>query len=149
MSVAGSRVAVVGGSIAGCATAIALGRAGCDVAVLERSSTGLRDRGAGQVAQEEGPDRADAVEAGVDLEGRLEVGPALAGHVEQVVDLHLAIHGRFAAQAERDVVGDGQVRKQVKVLKHHTDLLRRILQSADFMAGRVDTGIVDRLTGEK
>ena len=47
MGIAGSKVAVVGGSIAGCATAIALTRAGCDVEVLERSSTGLRDRGAG------------------------------------------------------------------------------------------------------
>lgn len=47
MNVVGSRVGIVGGSIAGCAAAIALGRAGCDVVVFERSSTGLRDRGAG------------------------------------------------------------------------------------------------------
>jgi 2-polyprenyl-6-methoxyphenol hydroxylase-like FAD-dependent oxidoreductase len=47
MAIAGSRVGVIGGSIAGCAAAIALQRAGCDVTVFERSSAGLRDRGAG------------------------------------------------------------------------------------------------------
>ncbi|HSH76502.1 MAG TPA: FAD-dependent monooxygenase [Longimicrobiales bacterium] len=47
MSIAGSRVAIVGGSIAGCAAAIALGKAGCEVAVFERSSGELEDRGAG------------------------------------------------------------------------------------------------------
>lgn len=43
----GSRVAVVGGSIAGCAAAIALLRAGCEVTVYERSPHELRDRGFG------------------------------------------------------------------------------------------------------
>jgi 2-polyprenyl-6-methoxyphenol hydroxylase-like FAD-dependent oxidoreductase len=43
----GSTVGIVGGSIAGCATAVALGRLGCDVHVFERSSGALRDRGAG------------------------------------------------------------------------------------------------------
>jgi 2-polyprenyl-6-methoxyphenol hydroxylase-like FAD-dependent oxidoreductase len=47
VGIIGSRVGVVGGSIAGCAAAIALQRAGCEVTVFERSSTGLRDRGAG------------------------------------------------------------------------------------------------------
>jgi 2-polyprenyl-6-methoxyphenol hydroxylase-like FAD-dependent oxidoreductase len=47
MGIVGSRVGVVGGSIAGCAAAIALQRSGCDVTVFERSSAGLRDRGAG------------------------------------------------------------------------------------------------------
>jgi 2-polyprenyl-6-methoxyphenol hydroxylase-like FAD-dependent oxidoreductase len=47
MTIAGSRVAIAGGSIAGCAAAIALRRAGCDVEVFERSSGALRDRGAG------------------------------------------------------------------------------------------------------
>lgn len=47
MSVSGSRVAVVGGSIAGCAAAIALMRAGCDVTVYERTRGMLRDRGFG------------------------------------------------------------------------------------------------------
>ena len=47
MKVAGSRVGFVGGSIAGCAAAIALQRSGCDITVFERSSSGLRDRGAG------------------------------------------------------------------------------------------------------
>ena len=47
MSVTGNRVGIVGGSIAGCAAAIAFARSGCDVTVFERSSTGLRDRGAG------------------------------------------------------------------------------------------------------
>lgn len=47
MRVRGSRVGIIGGSIAGCAGAIALRRLGCDVTVFERSSGGLRDRGAG------------------------------------------------------------------------------------------------------
>ena len=47
MAIAGSRVGVVGGSIAGCAAAIVLDRAGCEVVVFERSSSALRDRGAG------------------------------------------------------------------------------------------------------
>lgn len=46
-AIAGSRVAVVGGSIAGCAAAIALTRAGCDVTVFERSAGELQDRGTG------------------------------------------------------------------------------------------------------
>ncbi len=41
-----TRVAIVGGSIAGCAASIALGRAGCEVTVFERS-THLQDRGSG------------------------------------------------------------------------------------------------------
>jgi 2-polyprenyl-6-methoxyphenol hydroxylase-like FAD-dependent oxidoreductase len=47
MLVRESRVAIIGGSIAGCATAIALERLGCDVQVFERSSGVLRDRGSG------------------------------------------------------------------------------------------------------
>ncbi len=47
MRVQGSRVGIVGGSIAGCAAAIALRRLGCDVTVFERSSGALRDRGSG------------------------------------------------------------------------------------------------------
>jgi 2-polyprenyl-6-methoxyphenol hydroxylase-like FAD-dependent oxidoreductase len=47
VSLAGSRVAVVGGSIAGCAAAIALSRAGCDVTVYERTNGVLHDRGFG------------------------------------------------------------------------------------------------------
>ena len=47
MSLSGSRVGVVGGSIAGCAAAIALTRAGCEVEVFERSTGELRDRGSG------------------------------------------------------------------------------------------------------
>lgn len=47
VDVRGSRVGVVGGSIGGCAAAIALGRLGCDVTVFERSSGALRDRGSG------------------------------------------------------------------------------------------------------
>src|SRR5688572_33191010 len=43
----GSTVGIIGGSVAGCATAIALARLGCDVHVFERSSGTLRDRGAG------------------------------------------------------------------------------------------------------
>lgn len=46
MAVDGLKVAVVGGSIAGCAAAIALSRAGCRVTVYERS-TSLQDRGSG------------------------------------------------------------------------------------------------------
>ncbi|PRX97100.1 FAD-dependent monooxygenase [Allonocardiopsis opalescens] len=47
MLIRGSRVAVVGGSIAGCAAAIALRRAGCSVTVYERSGAELTDRGFG------------------------------------------------------------------------------------------------------
>jgi 2-polyprenyl-6-methoxyphenol hydroxylase-like FAD-dependent oxidoreductase len=47
MSVAGSRVGIVGGSVAGCALAVAAGRLGCDVTVFEASSSELEDRGAG------------------------------------------------------------------------------------------------------
>ena len=43
------RIAIVGGSIAGCSAAIALGRDGHDVRVFERSSKKLQDRGAGIV----------------------------------------------------------------------------------------------------
>ncbi len=46
MPVEGMRVAVAGGSIAGCAAALALSRAGCHVTVFERSSS-LQDRGSG------------------------------------------------------------------------------------------------------
>ena len=47
MAIAGLRVGIIGGSIAGCAAAAALIRSGCDAHVFERSSTGLMDRGAG------------------------------------------------------------------------------------------------------
>ena len=47
MRIAGSIVGVIGGSIAGCAAAIALGRAGCQVTVFERSTGELEDRGSG------------------------------------------------------------------------------------------------------
>ncbi|MBY8859643.1 FAD-dependent monooxygenase [Nocardia sp. CA2R105] len=43
----GNRIGIIGGSIGGCATAILLRRAGCDVTVFERSSGRLRDRGQG------------------------------------------------------------------------------------------------------
>src|SRR5215510_8896504 len=43
----GLNVAIVGGSIARCAAAIALRRAGCEVTVYERSRSKLEDRGAG------------------------------------------------------------------------------------------------------
>ena len=45
--IAGSTVGVIGGSIAGCAAAIAFDRLGCEVTILERSSAGLQDRGSG------------------------------------------------------------------------------------------------------
>ena len=47
VAVHGSRVGIAGGSIGGCATAIALRKAGCDVTVFERSEGLLKDRGAG------------------------------------------------------------------------------------------------------
>jgi 2-polyprenyl-6-methoxyphenol hydroxylase-like FAD-dependent oxidoreductase len=47
MAVVRGRVAVVGGSIAGCAAALALRRAGCEVLVYERTGGMLQDRGAG------------------------------------------------------------------------------------------------------
>jgi len=47
MKVAASHVGVIGGSIAGCAAAIALARAGCKVTVFERSRGELKDRGSG------------------------------------------------------------------------------------------------------
>jgi 2-polyprenyl-6-methoxyphenol hydroxylase-like FAD-dependent oxidoreductase len=43
----GLNVAIVGGSLAGCAAAIALRRVGCEVTVYERSRGKLEDRGAG------------------------------------------------------------------------------------------------------
>ncbi|MGH7880592.1 MAG: FAD-dependent monooxygenase, partial [Candidatus Binataceae bacterium] len=43
----GLRVAIVGGSIAGCAAAIELIRLGCDVTLFERTGEELKDRGAG------------------------------------------------------------------------------------------------------
>ncbi|MFB7916381.1 FAD-dependent monooxygenase [Streptomyces sp. NPDC056061] len=49
MAVTGLRVGVVGGSIAGCAMAIAARRAGADVTVHERSDGALQDRGFGIV----------------------------------------------------------------------------------------------------
>ncbi len=45
--VRGARVAVVGGSIAGCAAATAARRAGCDVTVFERSAGALAEQGFG------------------------------------------------------------------------------------------------------
>jgi 2-polyprenyl-6-methoxyphenol hydroxylase-like FAD-dependent oxidoreductase len=47
MSISGSRVAIVGGSIAGCAAAVALSRVGCEVVVYERSRGDLLGRGMG------------------------------------------------------------------------------------------------------
>ncbi|MGW1412427.1 FAD-dependent monooxygenase [Streptomyces sp. NPDC002403] len=49
MAVTGLRIGVVGGSIAGCAMAIAGARAGADVTVHERSDGALQDRGFGIV----------------------------------------------------------------------------------------------------
>ena len=43
----GLKVAIIGGSIAGCTAAIALRRVGCEVTVYERSRGKLEDRGAG------------------------------------------------------------------------------------------------------
>ena len=43
----GLRVGIIGGSIAGCTTAIELLRAGCEVTLLERTGDTLKDRGAG------------------------------------------------------------------------------------------------------
>ena len=43
----GLKVGIVGGSIAGCATALELSRAGCEVMVFERSAGQLEGRGAG------------------------------------------------------------------------------------------------------
>ena len=62
MGVEGSRVGIVGGSIAGCAAAIALRRAGCDVTVYERSEGDLRDRGAAIVMPV--PTRSEMADAG-------------------------------------------------------------------------------------
>lgn len=62
MRIEGSRVGIVGGSIAGCATAISLERLGCDVTVLERSSGALQDRGAGIAVPD--PLREELIEAG-------------------------------------------------------------------------------------
>lgn len=43
----GMKVGIVGGSIAGCAAALELLRAGCEVTIFERSQRKLRERGAG------------------------------------------------------------------------------------------------------
>ncbi len=61
MSLKRLKVGVIGGSIAGCAAATALSRAGCDVNVFERSSKGLMDRGSGIGIP--GPLRATLMEA--------------------------------------------------------------------------------------
>src|SRR5215831_12123078 len=45
--VKGLKVGVIGGSIAGCTTAIELLRLGCEVTLLERTGEELKDRGAG------------------------------------------------------------------------------------------------------
>lgn len=47
MRVEESRVAIIGGSIAGCAAAVALSRAGCSVTVYERTRGALHGHGAG------------------------------------------------------------------------------------------------------
>lgn len=47
MAIEGGRVGIQGGSIAGCAAASALNRAGCEVTVYERTRGALKDRGAG------------------------------------------------------------------------------------------------------
>ncbi|MCX4091386.1 FAD-dependent monooxygenase [Nocardia sp. alder85J] len=57
----GNRVGIIGGSIAGCAAAIVLRQAGCDVTVFERSSGVLRDRGHGVSLS--GETRAELVDA--------------------------------------------------------------------------------------
>lgn len=49
MKLKGASVAVIGGSLAGCAIAIVLERAGCRVEIYERSPADLQDRGAGIV----------------------------------------------------------------------------------------------------
>ncbi len=46
-SIQGLKVGVIGGSIAGCTTAIELLRLGCEVTLLERTGEELKDRGAG------------------------------------------------------------------------------------------------------
>ena len=62
MAIAGTKVAIIGGSIAGCATAQALIRAGCNVSVFERTPASLSDRGAGIVVPL--PLRDQLIEAG-------------------------------------------------------------------------------------
>ena len=62
MALSGLKVGVIGGSIAGCAAATALGRAGCDVDVFERSAKGLMDRGSGIGIP--GPLRTDLMDRG-------------------------------------------------------------------------------------
>ncbi len=47
MNIQRAKIAIIGGSIAGCAMAITLRRMGCSVNVYERSPTALADRGAG------------------------------------------------------------------------------------------------------
>ena len=46
-----SRALIIGGSLGGLSTAIALRRIGWDVEVFERSASELKDRGAGLVMQ--------------------------------------------------------------------------------------------------
>ncbi|MFJ6434065.1 FAD-dependent monooxygenase [Streptomyces sp. NPDC091416] len=62
MAGAGLRIGVVGGSVAGCAMAIAGARAGADVTVYERSDGALEDRGFGIVVPP--PLHAELVRAG-------------------------------------------------------------------------------------
>lgn len=62
MGMNGLKVGIIGGSISGCASAIALHRAGCEVDIFERSSRGLMDRGSGIGVP--GPLRAELMEKG-------------------------------------------------------------------------------------
>jgi 2-polyprenyl-6-methoxyphenol hydroxylase-like FAD-dependent oxidoreductase len=90
VGVEGSRVGIVGGSIAGCAAAIALRRAGCDVTVFERSAGDLRDRGAGIVMPL--PVRREMTDAGY-----LDAGMAACPSHERIwlFDDGDSIHGRI------------------------------------------------------
>ncbi len=49
------------------------------------------------------------------------IGPQ-AHQFQQLTDPRLASGRRLLADTERDVVGDGQVREQCKILEHHADL---------------------------
>ncbi|XOV84375.1 MAG: acetyl/propionyl/methylcrotonyl-CoA carboxylase subunit alpha [bacterium] len=82
---------------------------------------------------------------------RIETGYAQGQQVTPYYDAMLA---KVIAHGETRELAIGRLSVALQAfevvgVKTNARLLRRILQSSDFLEGRVDTGIVDRLMGEK